>query len=113
MPKKQQNGILKTIIEYMKKWEKLLSKAIEYKNNSEGLLDKAVQELMRTKGFSEEQVALFDACFAGGCETIVSFNHDGGFADLGLENYGGMTKEEIIDYLSEFCEPKTVELLRK
>lgn len=97
----------------MKKWEKLLSKAISYKNESEALLDKAVQELMRTKGFSEEQVALFDACFAGGCETIVRFNRDGEFGDLGLENYCGMTKEKIIDYLSEYCGPKTVELLRK
>lgn len=97
----------------MEKWQKLLSKAIDYKNKSELFLDKAVQELMRTKGFSEEQVALFDACFAGGEETIVAFNRDGEFADLGLENYCGMTKEEIIDYLSEYCEPKTVELLRK
>ena len=96
----------------MEKWEKLLSKAIDYKNASERLLDQAVQELMRTKGFSEEQVALFDACFASGFETIVSFNRDGEFADLGLENYCGMTKEEIIDYLSEYCEPKTVKLLK-
>ena len=35
------------------------------------------------------------------------------FNDLGLENYCSMTKEEIIDYLSEYCEPKTVELLKK
>ena len=97
----------------MEKWKKLLSKAIEYKNKSESFLNKAVQELMRTKGFSEEQVALFDACFVGGEETVVAFNHDGEFADLGLENYCGMTKEEIIDYLSEYCEPKTVELLTK
>ena len=97
----------------MEKWRRLLSKAIEYKIKSEGLLVDAVQELMRTKGFSEEQVALFDACFAGGCETIVRFNCDGEFADLGLENYCGMTKEEIIDYLSEYCQPKTVELLKK
>lgn len=97
----------------MKKWEKFLSKAIEYKVKSEGLLVDAVQELMRTKGFSEEQVALFDACFAGGSETIVCFNRDGEFGDLGLENYCSMTKEEIIDYLSEYCQPKTVKLLRK
>lgn len=97
----------------MEKWRKLLSKAIEYKNKSEEHLDKAVQELMRTKGFSEEQVALFDACFASGTETIVAFNHDGEFNDLGLENYGTMTKEEIIEYLSKFCGPKNVELLRK
>ena len=92
---------------------KFLSKAIKYKNESEPFLDKAVKELMRTKGFSEEQVALFDACFAGGSETIVCFNRDGEFNDLGLENYCSMTKEEIIDYLSEYCEPKTVELLKK
>ena len=60
----------------MEKWQKLLSKAVEYKYESEGLLDSAVQELMRTKGFSEEQVALFDACFAGGNETIVRFNRN-------------------------------------
>lgn len=97
----------------MEKWQKLLSKAINYKNESEALLDKAVQELMRTKGFSEEQVALFDACFAGGHETVVTFNRDGEMNDFGLENYCSMTKEEIIKYLSKFCEPKTVELLRK
>jgi hypothetical protein len=97
----------------MEKWRKLLSNAIEYKNKSESFLNKAVQELMRTKGFSEEQVALFDACFASGTETIVTFNYDGEFNDLGLENYCTMTKEEIIDYLSKYCEPKTVELLRK
>jgi len=97
----------------MEKWRKLLSKAIDYKNESESFLDKAVQELMRTKGFSEEQVALFDACFATGTETIVAFNHDGEFNDLGLENYCTMTKEQIIDYMSEYCGPETVKLLRK
>lgn len=97
----------------MEKWRKLLSKAIDYKNESESFLDKAVQELMRTKGFSEEQVALFDACFASGTETIVRFNYDGEFNDLGLENYCTMTKEQIIDYLSGYCGPETVKLLRK
>ena len=97
----------------MKKWERLLSKAIKYKYESEAFLDKAVQELMRTKGFSEEQVALFDACFASGTETVVRFNSDGEFNDLGLENYCTMTKEQIIDYLSEYCGPETVKLLRK
>lgn len=96
----------------MEKWRRLLSKAIDYKNESETFLDKAVQELMRTKGFSEEQVALFDACFSSGTETIVRFNYDGEFNDLGLENYCTMTKEQIIDYLSEYCEPKTVKLLK-
>ena len=97
----------------MEKWRRLLSKAIAYKNESESFLNKAVQELMRTKGFSEEQVALFDACFASGTETVVTFNYDGEFNDLGLENYCTMTKEEIIDYLSKYCEPRNIELLRK
>jgi hypothetical protein len=97
----------------MEKWRRLLSKAIEYKNKSESFLNEAVQELMRTKGFSEEQVALFDACFASGTETVVTFNCDGEFNDLGLENYCTMTKEEIINYLSKFCEPRNIELLRK
>lgn len=97
----------------MEKWRRLLSKAIDYKNESETFLDKAVQELMRTKGFSEEQVALFGACFASGTETIVTFNYDGEFNDLGLENYSTMTKEQIIDYLSDYCGPETVKLLRK
>ena len=86
----------------MEKWNRLLSNAIAYKNKSEGLLDDAVRELMRTKGFSEEQCQLFDACFAGGSETIVRFNADGEYADFGLENYGDMTKEEIINYMSRF-----------
>ena len=44
---------------------------------------------------------------------FVRFNLDGKDNDFGLENYCTMTKEEIIDYLSEYCEPKTIELLRK
>jgi len=96
----------------MEKWQKLLSEAIEHKVKSEGLLDLAAQELMRTKGFSEEQVALFSACFASGTETIVSFNYDGEFNDLGLENYCTMTKEEIVGYLSRFCIPENAKLLR-
>ena len=97
----------------MEKWQKLLSKAIEYKYKSEGLLNKAVQELMRTKSFSEEQVMLFEACFAGGNETIVNFNLEGEDNDFGLENYGGMTKEEIINYLKKFLSNESVKLLTK
>lgn len=97
----------------MEKWNRLLTKAIAHKNKSEGLLDDAVRELMRTKGFSEEQCQLFDACFAGGTETIVRFNCDGEYADFGLENYGGMTKKEIINYLSRFLTKENVKLLTK
>ena len=97
----------------MEKWGQLLSKAIAYKYKSECLLDKAVQELMRTKGFSEEQVMLFDACFAGGSETILRFNLEGEDNDFGLENYGGMTKDEIIHYLKKFLSKESVKLLTK
>lgn len=95
----------------MEKWNRLLSNAIAHKIKSESLLDKAVRELMRTKGFSEEQCLLFGACFAGGQETIVSFNNDGEYADFGLENYCGMTKEEIINYMSKFLMKENVKLL--
>lgn len=97
----------------MEKWQKLLSQAISHKCKSESFLSKAVQGLMRTKGFSEEQVALFDACFAGGNETVVTFNRDGEMNDFGLENYCTMTKEEIINYLKKFLSKKNVELLTK
>lgn len=97
----------------MEKWNRLLTNAIAHKIKSEGLLDDAVRELMRTKGFSEEQCQLFSACFAGGQETIVVFNNDGEDNDFGLENYGGMTKEEIINYMSKFLMEENVKLLTK
>lgn len=97
----------------MEKWNRLLSNAIRHKVKSEGLLDEAVRELMRTKGFSEEQCRLFGACFAGGQETIVTFNNDGEDNDFGLENYCGMTKEEIIKYMSRFLMKENVKLLTK
>lgn len=97
----------------MEKWNRLLSNAIAHKFKSESLLDKAVRELMRTKGFSDEQCQLFGACFAGGQETVVTFNNDGEDNDFGLENYGGMTKEEIINYMSRFLMEKNIKLLTK
>ena len=97
----------------MEKWNRLLSNAIAHKFKSESLLDKAVRELMRTKGFSEEQCQLFGACFAGGQETIVTFNNDGEDNDFGLENYSGMTKEGIINYMSKFLMKENVKILTK
>ena len=44
---------------------------------------------------------------------FVRFNLDGELNDLGLEDYCTMAKEEIINYLSKFCEPENVGLLRK
>lgn len=96
-----------------KKWMVLLAEAIKHKAKSEWLLDIAAQELMRTKGFTEEQVSLFGACFAGGHETIVHFNSDGEDNDLGVENYATMSKEEIIGYLKRFLTKGNRELLTK
>lgn len=97
----------------MERWNRLLSNAIAHKIKSESLLTKAVRELMRAKGFSEEQCQLFDACFASGSETVVTFNNDGEDNDFGLENYSGMTKEGIINYMSRFLMEKNVKLLSK
>lgn len=97
----------------MERWNRILSNAIAHKIKSESLLTKAVRELMRAKGFSEEQCQLFDACFASGSETVVTFNYDGEYADFGLENYGNMTKEEIINYMSKFLMKENVKILTK
>jgi hypothetical protein len=96
----------------MKNWEKHLDLAIKHKNLSERYLDTSIQELMRTKGFTAEQVILFRACFAGGNETVVSFNSDGEFNDLGVIDYANMDKEEIISYLSDFLDKENIGLLK-
>lgn len=95
----------------MEKWEKTLSDALKRKAEAEALVSKATKELMKSKGFSKEQVDLFDASFASGNETIVVFNDDGEFCDLGLENFCEMTKEEIIARLKPHLQADNVKLL--
>ena len=81
-------------------WYQLSEQAFEKKVESEKLLDKAVQTLMSEKGFSKEAVSLFNACFAGGNETVISFNLEGEMADLDLAIASIMSKDEIIHCLS-------------
>lgn len=96
----------------MEKWNKLLAKATRHKYKSELLLDEAAKELMRSKGFSEEQVELFSACFAGGHETIITFNQRGEDNDMGLENFCTMTKEEIIKWMEKFLDKESASILK-
>lgn len=77
----------------------LLKRAQEYKNKSEQLLDMAVREIAKEKGFTYEEVLLFEANFASGNETVVIYNGQGEFADLDVAIMVSMTKEEIIKRL--------------
>lgn len=77
----------------------LLKRAQEYKNKSEQLLDMAVREIAKEKGFTDEEVLLFEANFASGNETVVRYNGQGEFADLDVAIMADMTKEEIIKRL--------------
>ena len=81
------------------KWMTLLKRAQEYKNKSEQLLDMAVREIAKEKGFTDEEVLLFEANFASGNETVVRYNGQGEFADLDVAIMADMTKEEIIKRL--------------
>lgn len=92
-------------------WYQLSEKAFEKKVESEKLLDKAVQTLMGEKGFSKETVSHFNACFAGGNETVISFNQEGEMADLDLTIASTMTKDEIIYCLSQFLSKKSKEII--
>ena len=81
------------------KWMTLLKRANAYKNKSEQLLDMAVREIAKEKGFTDEEVLLFEANFASGNETVVRYNGQGEFADLDVAIMADMTKEEIIKRL--------------
>lgn len=89
-------------------WLQLFNQAFEKKVESEKFLDKAVQTLMSEKGFSKEAVSHFNACFAGGNETVISFNQEGEMADLDLTIASTMTKDEIIQCLSRFLSKKSI-----
>lgn len=83
-------------------WYQLSARAFKKKVESEKLLDKAVQTLMQDKGFSEEAVSHFSACYAGGNETVINFCGEGEFADLDIKEASVMTKDEIISRLSKY-----------
>ena len=75
------------------------------------MLEKAVQTLMQDKGFSEEAVSHFGACYAGGNETVIYFCREGEFADLDIKEASGMTKDEIISRLSRYLSDSSKDIL--
>ena len=95
-----------------KDWKTYLDEAIKAKIESERCLDFSVRSLMSLKGFTTEQVLLFEACFAGGQETVISFNRECEDADLDIKIAAEMTKVEIIKRLSRDASDETIKLLR-
>lgn len=95
-----------------KNWEIYLGKAKESKRKSEGYLDEAVRSLMASKGFATEQTLMFEACFASGDETVISFNKECEMADLDVGVAAKMTKDEIIERLSRDASDETIKLLK-
>lgn len=94
-----------------KSWQIYLDKAVKAKIESERCLDESVRALMACKGFT--QLSLFEATFAGGSETVISFNRDCEMADLDIKIAAGMTKDEIINLLlSSKPSKETRELLK-
>ncbi len=95
-----------------KGWQIYLDKAVEAKIESERCLDESVRSLMKLKGFTTKQVLLFEACFAGGSETVITFNKECEMADLDVGVAAKMTKDEIIERLSRDASDKTRKLLK-
>lgn len=96
-----------------KTWRQLSERAFQKKVESEELLDQAVQMLMRDKGFSEEAVENFSACYAGGNETVIHFCGEGEFADLDIKVAFGMTKDEIISRLERYLTDSSKEIMNR
>ena len=93
-----------------KSWQIYLDKAVKAKVESERCLDEAVRALMACKGFT--QLSLFEACFAGGQETVISFGRECEMADLDIKVAAEMTKVEIIECLSRYASDETIKLLK-
>lgn len=96
-----------------KGWQTYLNKAKKTKIKSEGYLDEAVRSLMASKGFATEQTLMFEACFASGNETVISFNQECEMADLDIGVAAAMTKDEIIQRLSRYASDETIKLLKE
>lgn len=97
----------------MKNWKIYLGKAKKAKTESEGFLDEAVRSLMKCKGFTTEQILMFEACFASGDETVITFNKECEMADLDVGVAAKMTKNEIIERLSRGASEETIKLLKE
>ena len=96
-----------------KGWKIYLDKAIKAKIESERYLDESARALMACKGFTEKQLLLFESCFAGGCETVITFNKECEMADLDMNVAAKMTKDEIIEWLSRDASDETIKLLKE
>ena len=96
-----------------KGWQIYLDKAIKAKTESERYLDESVRFLMACKGFTGKQLLLFEACFAGGSETVITFNKECEMTDLDVSVAAEMTKDEIIKRLSRDASDETIKLLKE
>lgn len=76
------------------------------------LLAKTVRLFMAEKGFSQEAAEGFDMNFTSGTETVITFNGEGEMCDLDIMTAKGMTKEDIIEYLSRDLSPYNVKRMK-
>lgn len=92
-------------------WERFLIKGNALLSKADGYISLAAQHLMNEKGFLNYH--LFGASFAGGGETVITFNGEGAMADLDIMVASKMSREEIIKTLSRFLSDEDIELLEK
>lgn len=87
---------------HYEKYKQLLNKACALQIKSEYLLSEAAKELALYVGFSSEESKLFNAIFATGGETIVTYNEVGNMSDLDLSFMETMTKQQIMEKLYKY-----------
>lgn len=75
-----------------------------YKIRTESLLSECIREIARQKGFPEKEAFLFDANWASGFETIVTYNERGAIGDLDIMTFDAMTKEQIVEHFEKYNE---------
>ena len=93
-------------------WNDYLIKAENCQSDMGLYLSKAVRQFMKEKGFEGQILEMFDMDFASGTETIIKFNNDGEMADLDILTASQMTKEEIIEKLSQYMTKNSIKLLK-
>lgn len=78
--------------------------AKSYRIKSESFLSQCIQEIARQKGFTDEESLLFNANWASGFETIVTYNECGEMGDLDIMTFETMTKEQIVKHFEKHNE---------
>lgn len=81
-------------------WKTMLSKACDYSARADDWATRAVREIARQKGFSDEQILLFNGQFATGYEVLVIYSDADDGREMLIETMAGMTKSEIMSYFS-------------